>query len=297
MSNKAKGISLAVTAAVLWGIMGVFVRGLSAVGLSSFDITFLRCLPAGIVFMLYTMVKNPQALKVDAKGLIICLIYGAVAYGISFMSYNISVQRIPVAVATVLMFMSPVWVMMLGALVFHEKLRARKVIVVLICILGAAMVSNLIGANNLRLDAIGLLAGVINGFGVALQLMIPRYFADKYEKDTMLVYGFFGGALLLLFFTDFPRILSVTMNGNAGSVIVDIVGIGIFCTMIANVAYVKSTAFVNTNTTSILSALEVVVGSAVGVLLFNESMGLLQIAGAVIIVGASLGSELLGNGD
>ena len=37
-NNRAKGMTLAVLTAVMWGIMGLFVRGLTAQGFSSMEI-------------------------------------------------------------------------------------------------------------------------------------------------------------------------------------------------------------------------------------------------------------------
>ena len=62
--------------------------------------------------------------------------------------------------------------------------------------------------------------------------------------------------------------------------------------MVANVACVKSTQYVEATTTSILSALEVVVGTLVGFIVFREHMTGLQILGAVIIVAGAIGSEI-----
>lgn len=73
----------------------------------------------------------------------------------------------------------------------------------------------------------------------------------------------------------------------------DLFGIGILCTMVANVACVKSTQYVEATTTSILSALEVVVGTLVGFLVFHEHLTILQMIGAVIIVVGAIGSELV----
>ena len=62
--------------------------------------------------------------------------------------------------------------------------------------------------------------------------------------------------------------------------------------MVANAACVKSTQYVEASTTSILSALEVVVGTLVGFFIFHEHLTFLQIAGAVIIVVGAIGSEI-----
>lgn len=287
--NSIKGIILAITGACMWGIMGIFVRGLSAVGYSSFDIAFLRCVLAGVVFFIVKAVTNPKLLKINLKGIVICLFYGVCAYLMGFVCYGISVERIPVAVATVLMFMSPIWVAILGVLVFHEKLTKPTIFTILICIIGAAMVANVFGASSGSIDVIGVVAGILNGFGVALQIMVPRYFAKEYERDKLLVYGFLGAALGLSFVTDFHTIAMSLKSSEMISVFINIIGVGILCTMIANVAVVKATEYINTTTCSILSSLEVVVGAIVGIMIFHEAMNMLQVIGGIIVVVASLG--------
>ncbi|WP_352400982.1 DMT family transporter [Anaerotignum sp.] len=293
MSNKLKGLILVVLGASLWGVMGIFVRELSAIGYSSFDTSFIRCLCAGVVFFILKAVQNPSILKINLKGLIISCLYGMVAYGLSFTSYSISVQRIPIAVATVLMFMSPIWVALLGQIIFKEKLRKDKVITIFICILGGAMVSNLVGAKGESLDLLGIFAGTFNGFGVALQILVPRYFSDRYQRDTMLLYGFLGAAVGLAFFTDFAVIGASFTQGNIHLNMFNIFVVGVLCTMVANVAVVKSTLYIDSTTTSILSALEVVVGAVVGILVFHEHMMVLQGIGACIVVAGALGPTLL----
>lgn len=287
--NSVKGIVLAITGACMWGIMGIFVRGLSAVGYSSYDIAFLRCILAGVAFFIVKAVTNPKVLKIDFKGIVICLFYGVCAYVMGFVCYGISVERIPVAVATVLMFMSPIWVAILGVLVFHEKLTKQTVITILICIFGAALVANVFSSSDGSMDVIGIVAGILNGFGVALQIMIPRYFAKEYERDTLLVYGFLGAALGLFFVTDFQTIVISLKSSEIVSVLINIIGLGILCTMVANVAVVKATEYISTTTCSILSSLEVVVGAIVGILIFHESMNVLQVIGVIVVVCASLG--------
>ena len=53
MSNRAKGISLAVITAVMWGIMGIFVRSLSQYQFTNLEISFFRCALAGGAYFLF----------------------------------------------------------------------------------------------------------------------------------------------------------------------------------------------------------------------------------------------------
>lgn len=292
MNQRSKGIILAVTTAVMWGIMGIFVRDLSHNQFTNIEISFFRCALAGAAYFIFLLLTKPSALKVNIKGLVICVLYGAVAYSISFVSYSVSVSRIPVGVATVLMFMSPIWVVILGTVMFKEKLQKNKIVTIVICFIGAILVANLIGGGEIKLDAIGILAGIINGIGVALQILLPKFFAKEYDRDTLLVYGFLGAASVLLFGMDFGSVAEHISNTPMTNLIWNLFGIGILCTMVANAACVKSTQYVEASTTSILSALEVVVGTLVGFFIFHEHLTFLQIAGAVIIVVGAIGSEI-----
>ena len=292
MNNRTKGIALAIITAVMWGIMGMFVRDLSQYRFTNLEISFFRCGLAGGAYFVFLTFTNPSALKIDFKGVIICLLYGAVAYSISFVSYSVAVSKIPVGVATVLMFMSPIWVAILGRFMFREKLKKSKLVTIFICLIGAVLVADFVGSGEVRLNGIGILAGIINGVGVALQILLPKYFAKDYERDTLLVYGFLGAALVLLFGIDFRAISSHMGSTPLIPLIWNLFGIGILCTMVANVACVKSTQYVEATTTSILSALEVVVGTLVGFVVFHEHLTWLQMLGAVIIVIGAIGSEI-----
>ena len=50
MNKRSKGIALAVITAVMWGIMGIFVRDLSKYQFSNIEISFFRCSGGGGVF-------------------------------------------------------------------------------------------------------------------------------------------------------------------------------------------------------------------------------------------------------
>ena len=202
MKSKQKGIVLAIIAAFLWGIMGIFVR-VARDSIGPLEISFFRCIITGLVFLAFLAVTKPSALHVSGKGLLICVLYGAVAYSLSFTTYSLSVTRLPVAVATILMYLSPVWVTLLSVIVFHDKPSKNGILAIVICLVGAVLSADLLSMGQVRLDPLGILMGIINGFGMALQILIPRYFADRYSKDTMLVYGFLGAALVLGFFVDF----------------------------------------------------------------------------------------------
>lgn len=287
------GVVLAVSGASLWGVMGIFVRGLSACGYDAYDVAFVRCLIAGVGFLIFLALTQPRMLVVDWGHMAFFCLHGIFAYGIASIAYGVSVARIPISVATVLMFMSPVWVALIGIIVFKEKLRLQTAAIILCCILGAALVSNFFTASTEKMDGLGIAAGILNGFCVALQIMVPRYFAKDYPRDTILVYSFLGAAAAMCFFADFQTIAASFQPSTRAATLFHGLCLGVLCTLFANVAVVKATAYISTTTCSILSSLEVVVGAVAGAVMFHETLSLPQLLGAIIVMAVSLGPALL----
>lgn len=298
MTDRTKGILLALTAPIMWGVMGVFSRNLGAAEMSDFDISFLRCIIAGAGYLIIVLVSSRDALKTGGRGFFICFISGSILYCLSFLTYNMSVQRIPIAAATVLMFMSPVWILLIGKIVFKDKLERKHIAGAIACLAGAVLVSGLLSmksgsALSEALDPLGVIMGILNGICLALQIMVPRYFAESYSRDAMLVYGFLGAALLLAFKTDFSHMISVMTGPGGSDVVWNVLGIGVLCTLVANVAYVKSTEYVSTATAGLMSTLEVVIAAAAGFLILGETLAVMQIIGGLLIIAGTLGVELV----
>ena len=292
VNNRIKGIVMAAGGAGLWGLMSIFSRTLNAADYTSLEIAYIRCLVAGIGLALIHGKKDPSILKVCKKGIIISLMFGAVTYTVGFLSYAYSVGRIPAAMTAVLSFTSPIWTCLIGVLVFRERVKGKKVLAIICCLFGAALITNLIGAQEIRFDLLGMGAAVMNGVGIAMQVCVPRYFEKQFRKDTMLTYGFLGAAGFMALFVDHGKIVGSFTGPGGIKVLLSALALSVFCTLVANTIFVKSASYVEPATTTILSALEVVVGALVGLLLFGETLTALQILGAVIIVAASLGMEL-----
>lgn len=293
MNLRIKGITMAAGGAGLWGLMSIFSRALSAADYTSMEVAYVRCLVAGIGLALINWKKDPSILRVSKRAVITSVLFGTVTFTVGFLSYAYAVERIPVAMTAVLNFTSPIWTCLIGLFLFRERVGGKKIVAIACCLLGAVLITDLLGGQNLRFDLLGMGAAVLNGVGLALQVCVPRYFESRYRKDTMLTYGFLGAAAFMALFVDHGKILGSFFGPGGGSVLLSVLGVTVLCTLVANTIVVKSASYVSSATTSILASMEIVVGSLVGLLLFHETLNFLQIVGAVMIVVASLGLELL----
>ena len=292
MNHRIKGIIMAAGGAGLWGLMSIFSRVLGAAEYTSLEIAYVRCLIAGIGLALINWKKDPAILRVSKRAVITSLLFGTVTFTIGFLSYAYSVQRIPAAMTAVLAFTSPIWTCLIGVFVFRERVGGKKIFAIACCLLGAVLITDLLGAQGLRFDLLGMGAGILNGVGLAIQVCVPRYFEKQYRKDTMLTYGFLGAAAFMALFVDHGKIIGSFLGPDGLKTLLSVLALCVLCTLVANTIVVKSASYVNSATTTILASMEIVVGAIVGLLLFGEMLTFLQIVGAVIIVVASLGMEL-----
>jgi drug/metabolite transporter (DMT)-like permease len=292
MNHRMKGIIMAAGGAGLWGLMSIFSRVLGAADYTSLEIAYVRCLIAGTGLALINWKKDPSILRVSKRAVITSVLFGTVTFTVGFLSYAYSVQRIPAAMTAVLAFTSPIWTCFIGVFVFRERIQGKKIFAIICCLLGAVLITDLLGAQNLRFDLLGMGAAVLNGVGLAVQVCVPRYFEKQYRKDTMLTYGFLGAAAFMALFVDHGKILNSFTGSGGMKILLSVLALSVLCTLLANTIVVKSASYVSSATTTILASMEIVVGALVGLILFHETLTLLQIVGAVIIVVASLGMEL-----
>lgn len=293
MNNRIKGIIMAVGGAGLWGLMSIFSRALNAADYTSLEVAYIRCLVAGIGLTLINWKKDPSVLRVSKRAIITSVLFGAVTFTIGFLSYAYSVERIPAAMTAVLSFTSPIWTCLIGLFLFRERVGRKKIFAIACCLLGAVLITDLLGGQELRFDLLGMGAAVLNGVGLAVQVCVPRYFESRYRKDTMLSYGFLGAAAFMALFVDHGKILSSFSGPGGLKILLSALALSVLCTLVANTIVVKSASYVSSATTTILASMEIVVGALVGLLLFHETLTVLQIVGAVMIVVASLGLELV----
>lgn len=291
MNNKEKGISLVLVATFFWGIMGISSRILYEAGLGTMFIAFSRSFLSAICFLIWVLITDKKILKIDIKGLAVSALYGIGTFSLCFIGYNLSVEYIPISVATVLMFTNSIWVTIFGVVFFCEKFNIKKLTVIIITLVGCIMVSNM-SLGHCNMSIIGLAAGLGTGFLFAFQIIFPKFFND-YKKDTLLVYGYIFASIFLGLFTDFKESLNIIVkSSNIGIVILNILSIGILSTFISNTFYIKSTEYIEASVTSILASMEPVLSSIFAFFIFGEVLNSKQVFGAILIIIAAIVLEL-----
>ncbi|NMM64852.1 EamA family transporter [Clostridium sp. P21] len=284
--NDAKitkyGYLLITLAGACWGMMGVLTRGLSNLGFSPLQIASLRPTVAVLFYVLFNLIRNPKIFKIDLKGLLFFLIYGVVTFDGMFLSFTYAVKYTSIATASVLLFTSPIMVMIMSRIIFKEKLTNKKMLSVILTIIGCILISKAYDSSSLKLNAIGIICGIISGFAVALQNILGKVGVSKYDYRTQLSYSFIFAALF--FWCLKPPVQLIKMSVSSPKAVMLVIGIGFVATVIPNGAFIKGLQYIESSKASVLVSVEPIIATLLGFLCFNETVQLPQIFGIFVII-------------
>ncbi len=273
-------------AAILWGILVIFIKSLSVAGLSSMESVTLRVYGAALILMTGLLLYNKKLLKIKLKDAW-CFV-GTGVVSIVFFSYcyfkNVTVSS--VAVSSILMYTSPIWVTLFARVVFGEKIGRKKLVALGMAFLGCILVSGITGGVG-RVSAEGLLLGLGSGIGYGLYSIFGRIALEKgYHPMTVSAYTFLFACVGVLPFIKPVEIWS-KMNvapGLWGWALCMV----LFSTCMSFTLYTIGLKYMEAGKAAVLATLEPIVTTLVGVLFYKEMVSVIMILGIVMVLGASI---------
>lgn len=280
-----------ISAAILWGVIGIFYRGLSSYGLTPMQIVAIRLSVAAAILFLCLGISNPGKLKILFSDILWFIGIGMGSLVLFNWCYFNTMEQLSLSAAAVLLYTSPVFVLLMSALLFGEHLTVHKICAIGLALMGSALVSGLIG-SPMRMSIVGLLYGLGSGFGYALYSILGTVLLRKYEPETVSAYSFLFAAVGALALADFHwEQFEVFCNP---SVVFDALGIGIICSMLPFTIYTIGLQRVPASRAAVFATLEPTVATLTGLIFFHESLGMIKIIGICLIF---LGIFLLRNAE
>ena len=270
---------------ILWGVISIFIRRLSAAGLSSMQICFVRLLIAAPIFVVAALIFSPKRMKIRLRDLWIFLGTGVVSVFLFNYFYFYTIIHSEASVAVVLLYTSPIFVMILSRIIFKEKIGAEKIIALGMTFIGCILVSGVVsGASSLR--PVVALIGVLSGLFYALYTIFAAFGLKKYDPLTVTAYTFLFAALVSLPVSDVKGVFSVL----CGTPVLWLwaAGISLICTVLPYFFYTWGLKKTESSRAAILVAIEPLVGALIGILFYGEGHDFPKILGIVFVLGAIL---------
>jgi len=282
---QKKAYLFIVSAAALWGCIGIFLKLLTAAGLSSMQSVAVRCTTAAILYFLWLLVKEPAALKIRPRDCIYFVGTGLCSLLFFNWCYFNTIQISSLSVAAVLLYTSPVFVMLMSAIFFHESITRQKVFALALTFLGCMLVTGLLPLGGASISPSAILFGLGSGFGYALYTIFGKFALAKYPSSTVTFYTFLFAALG-----------SVPLSGLIAAprllldwrVLVGSLCIGIFCCILPYLLYTEGLLYAEAGKAAILATIEPFVAAFIGIVFFHESLTPFKLLGMAAIFSAIL---------
>lgn len=291
MGNKEKRMKkaapfLVAAAAVLWGMLVVFVRRLGDGGFSAMDIVCLRAYGSVAFLFPGLFLINRKLLKIRLKDTW-CFV-GTGVFSIVFFSYcyfrNVEVSS--VAFSSILMYTSPVWVTLLSAVCFRERISRRKLSALFLALLGCVLVSGITGGAGC-ISIYGILLGLGSGIGYGLYSIFGRYALNRgYHPMTVTAYTFLFACVGVLPFVRIPSIIEKL--GTDPMLWATALGMAFFTTTMSFSLYTMGLCYLEPGQAAVLATLEPIVSTLVGVFFYRELLTVSMLMGIVLVLFSSI---------
>ena len=271
-----------VLATVFWGFVGYFSTVMGQAGMNVFQRLSARMTFAALALVVANLVANPKkGFRVKLPDLIKLFLCGTITLTVNNMFYFTSIERSGMSVAAVLMYTAPIFVMMMSAMIYKEKITVRKIIALVITFTGCTLVS-VSGTQN-KADIIGILCGVASGLTYALYSIFANDLLKKYSSATVVMYTYISAALSSYIVVNPVNVAMAILDSG---MIVYAILFGVVCSAAAHGLYSLGLKYTEPSVASILATLELVMASIVGFFAFGQALAWYNYIGIVFVMTA-----------
>lgn len=285
--NSIKSKLMLILSMFIFGTIGVFRK---YIPLSSAVIAFARGVIGTLFLIIILKIKGKKISWTSVKSNLVILIFSGAFLGLNWILLFEAYQYTSVAIATLCYYMAPIFVILVSPIFLKENLTVKKIICVTISLLGMILVSGVVGE---QFSGISELKGVILGLGAAAlyaTVIILNKKITNIESYDKTIIQLSASAIILL-----PYI--ILNNSDKGIlltpfIIMLIIVVGVLHTGIAYTLYFGAMKDLTGQTVALFSYIDPIVAILLSAFLLKEPMNYLQIIGTILVISATMASEL-----
>lgn len=280
---KKIAVLLILIAGCLWGTMGLFVRYFNNIGLSSMEIVEFRAAFTALIVSIGLLFADRKQLRIRIKDTWCFLGTGVLSILIFNYCYFKAMSFISLNLAAMLLYTSPIFIMLISAAIFKEKITPIKVVALACSFGGCALVCGVF-TGTVAASAQGITLGVCAGFTYALYSIFSRFAINKgYTSYTITAYTFIFAATAGSIPANFDKIGAAVANHGAGILL-----LMLFCAIVTSVLpyiiYTYGLAYIENSKAAVIVAVELVMSTAIGIIVFGELLTFAVIVGIALVL-------------
>lgn len=278
-----------------FGLAGIFVENLSHHGIPTPIMGFYRPFIAFITFLFLLLPRHKAYLKVDFNTLKYIALLGFISQTLFNQFYYGTIQRTTISTAVVLLYTSPIFVMVIARFLYREMLTPSKIAALILSILGCFLTITGGSVEVLKLNGTGILLGLASGLAISFLPLISKNLVHRTHPLTIACYTMGFGALFSLLFFNPQKLLPMSYDIKVWG---NLIALGVLSNALAYLFYTKGMSMdIQSSKASIVNTVEVPVAVLTSYLFFGEQIwglklfGILLVLLSVVIIEYGIGFE------
>lgn len=288
MNKKENGAKLLfILVMFVWGSIGIFRK---YIPLPSGMIAFVRGAVGTICLMIAMLIRKEKLISEKTRANFVPLIISGVALGANWVLLFEAYRYTTVATATLCYNMASIFVSIAAVFVFRERITLKSGLCILTAFAGMFLVS---GVLDVGFGGIGELIGIFLGLGAAVLYAVVMIMNKKIKEvstygKTFVQLG--AAAVTILPYTLIAESLSGVSLDTRGAIMLLI--ISVVHTGITYIIYFSSMERLDVKNIALMSYIMPIVAMILSVVVLREKIGITEIIGAVLILGATFVGEI-----
>jgi drug/metabolite transporter (DMT)-like permease len=291
---------LILLSSVCFGSSGAIGKPAMLAGMSPEQVAAVRIGLSALVLLAGVAIARPSLLRVRRGEWRLLAGYGLLGVAGVQLFYFVAAERIPVGIAILLEFTSPVLVALWVRFVRRVRLPRLMWLGIALAMLGLAMVAQV--GQGLRLDAVGLLAGLAAAVCSAGYFLIGEHGVSSRHPLGMVTWGMLIGAVAVSVvappWTLPASVLSVPAEFGPWQppVWLLLVALAILSTVLAYLTGITALRHLPASAASVLALCEPLVATTAAWILLHEALTWVQLLGAAVLLSGALTVQLVSPG-
>ncbi len=277
---------LVLLAGVFWGSSPLFVSYVSALGFDSIQCTAIRLVFGAPMLFIVLLVIDRKIPRLTFKMLVCFAASGICSVLAMCICYYFSIQNTSASVAAVLLYTAPIFVMIMSVVFFKERFTPKKLVALILAVLGCALTSGIIG--GIKRSLLGVVMGVASGFAYSLYGIISTIALKEGATPlSCTAFSFLFAAIGACIIANPIEIASKTLELENPIGALFLMLIFSLCTaVVPYILYTVGLSGTKPDVAAISASSEPVVATLFGVLVLHQSIDVFQIIGVLLVIGA-----------
>jgi drug/metabolite transporter (DMT)-like permease len=273
---------MVIAAAICWGIMANVAKLLFRDrGVDPLVLVVIRADLATLSLFAVLGLVRPALLRVRRQDVWAAALVGIGGLAINNFFYFQALHLTSVATAILLQYQAPILVALYTVLVQRQRLSGRLILALFVAVLGCVLVVRAYDLATLRLNLLGVAAGLGTAVAFAFYILASRAALKSLDAWTLLTYAYGSAGLAWSVLLPPWRILEQGYDLGTWGAFLAIATIG---TVVPFGLFISGLRFLPPTQASIVSMLEPVVASVAAYAILGETLLPFQILGGALVL-------------